>query len=251
MTGKLRTDADTRPSGARLLLAVGAWIAGSVVVGFATFALAKAVAPGWAANPDNLAVVITTEVYGLLVASLLLIARGGSRTRTVLALRRASRRDIASALVALGVVYAVSAVIYVVVELIASPDPSVLDIILGIGSDGGRLADAGFWATALIFFRVLILVPLGEELLFRGALFSWIRARLPAWATIGITAAAFAVIHQFLIILPAAMVFGVAMGWVRERTASTLPAIVAHGVSGLVLMILSLLATDWTASLPF
>jgi hypothetical protein len=95
-----------------------------------------------------------------------------------------------------------------VVELIASPDPSAVDIILGIGSDGGRLADAGIWTTALVFFRILILVPLGEEFLFRGALFSSIRRRLSARMTIGTTAVLFAVIHGFPIILLAALLFG-------------------------------------------
>jgi membrane protease YdiL (CAAX protease family) len=233
------------------VVAVGVWIGLSVVVGIATFAVGNAVSPEWAADPDNVAIVITTEVYTLLVASILLIAGGGARNRTAIALNRVSARDIATALIALAAVYAVSAIVYLVLEFIASPDPSAVDIVLGIGSDGGRLADAGFWATGLIFVRILILVPLGEELLFRGALFSWIRRRLSAGITIGVTAVLFAVIHGFPIILPAALLFGVAMGWVREQTGSVVPGIVAHSVNGIVLIALSRLTTDWSARLPF
>lgn len=238
-------------SGRRLIVAIGSWIGLSVAAGFATVAVANAVAPEWAADPDNLGVVITTEVYALLVASMLLIVGGGGRDRAALGLRSVSGRDIGMGLAALGATYAISAVLYVLVDLFASPDPSAMDIILGIGSDGGRLADAGFWAIALIFLRILILVPLGEELLFRGALFSWIRRRLSAWMTIGISAALFAVIHGFPIILPAAFLAGLTFGWVRERTGSVIPGIVAHSVNGIVLIAVSRVATDWTARLPF
>jgi hypothetical protein len=241
----------SEPSGVRLLVAVGVWICLSVAVGIATFAVASAVSPAWAADPDNLAIVITTEVYALLVASILIIAGGGGRNRSAVGLKRVSSRDIATALVALAAVYAAAAIIHLGLELVASPDPSAVDIVLGIGSDGGRLADANLGATALIFSRILILVPLGEELLFRGALFTWIRRRRSAGMTIGMTAVLFAVIHGFPIILPAALLFGLAMGWVREQTGSVVPGIVAHGVNGIVLIALSRVATDWTARLPF
>jgi membrane protease YdiL (CAAX protease family) len=49
-----------------------------------------------------------------------------------------------------------------------------------------------------------LLAPLGEELLFRGALFTWLRRRLSSGATVALTAAVFAAIHGFPVILPLA-----------------------------------------------
>ncbi|HEX6302459.1 MAG TPA: type II CAAX endopeptidase family protein [Acidimicrobiia bacterium] len=245
------TESDPKFSGVRLAVAVAGWIAFSVAAGFATGALANMIVPEWASDPDHLATVIVVEVYAILVALMLLVVGGGKRTRSALALLPSPPRDIAMALVALVAAYSVSAIGYAILHAFVSPDPSVLDIMLGVGSDGGRLANAGPWSTGLIIARISILVPIGEELLFRGALFGWLRLRLSARVTISITAVLFAVIHQFLIVLPLAFLWGAAIGWVRERTGSVVPGIVAHSVNGLCLLALSFAVTGWTAELPF
>jgi len=237
-------------SGLRLVLAMVAWTTASAAVGFATYAIGRSAAPEWASDPHNLAVVITAEVYTLLVTSLLLIVGGGGRRGRALALKRVGARDVWFGLACLGGVYAISVLGYVAVDPIVSPEPSAMDVILGIGSDAGRLADADFWAMWLIMTRILVLVPLGEELLFRGALHGWLRRRLSARWTIVTTAAIFAAIHQFLVVLPIAFLFGAGIGWVRERTGSVIPGIIAHSLNGLLLMSLSYLATGWTAPLP-
>jgi membrane protease YdiL (CAAX protease family) len=241
----------TPPSGRRLALAVASWLVLSAVAGLATFAAAKAVAPDWAADVDNVAMLITTEVYAILVGSMLVVVGGGSRSESALGLRSVRRADILLALGAAGVAVVVSAIGYAALQVVAPADPSVVDVILGIGADGGRLADAGLWSTALIMLRILVLVPAGEELLFRGALFGWLRRRLSAWWTISITAIVFALIHQFLIVLPLAFLLGAALGWVRERTRSVIPGIVTHSVILLILVLVSFMATGWTARLPF
>lgn len=232
-------------------MALASWVGASVAVGLLTFAAGRAVAPAWASDPGNLAIVITAETYALLTIALLLIVGGGERHGTALALRPASGRQVLSGVAALVVTYGVSALGYATLEAIASPDPSAMHILLGIGSDGGRLGQAGFASAVLIMTRILVLVPLGEELLFRGALFGWLRRKLSAPWTIAVTALLFAVIHQFPIIFPLAFLWGVAMGWVREHTGSVVPGIVAHGINGLVLMIVSFIASGWTAKLPF
>jgi membrane protease YdiL (CAAX protease family) len=223
----------------------------SAAVGLATFAVAKAVAPDWASDPDNVAMLITTEVYAILVGSMLVVVGGRGRNQSALGLRPVRRADVLLAFGATGVAMVVSAIGYAALQVVAPTDPSVVDVILGIGADGGRLADAGLWSTALIMLRILILVPVGEELLFRGALFGWLRRRLSAWWTISITAIVFALIHGFLIILPVAFLLGAALGWVRERTSSVIPGIVTHSVILLILMLVSFMASGWTARLPF
>ena len=73
--------------------------------------------------------------------------------------------------------------------------------------------------------------PLSEELLFRGWLYTGIRAKLPAWPTILITAALFALVHlpQGLEdVFAAALPLGVIAGYLRERTGSVKSTIPLH-----------------------
>jgi len=86
---------------------------------------------------------------------------------------------------------------------------------------------------------------LAEELLFRGALYTWLRTRLSATATIAITAGAWAVIHQSPIIMPLALIVGIAAGFLRERTGSVLAPIAIHAVQSGLIVLLSLLLTGW------
>ena len=61
------------------------------------------------------------------------------------------------------------------------PWSSSIAILKAMGSDDGRLADsgAGRWP-AIIVIRASLLAALGEETLFRGVLYTWLRQRLPA-----------------------------------------------------------------------
>ena len=64
--------------------------------------------------------------------------------------------------------------------------------LLHFGSDMSRFPPAGPIVLGLIVIRACLLAPLAEELLFRGALFGWLRDRLSAGLTILLTAALFA-----------------------------------------------------------
>ena len=108
------------------------------------------------------------------------------------------------------------------VELIA--------ILQAMGSDDGRLATAGPAVAGIIVIRACVLAALGEEALFRGVLYTWLRQRLPAGAAIPVSAAAHAAIHGFPAILPLAFILGLGFGWVRERSGSTVPTVVVHAV---------------------
>jgi hypothetical protein len=79
-----------------------------------------------------------------------------------------------------------------------------------------------------IIARACFFAPLVEELMFRGLLFGWLRSRLSAWLTIVLTALLFMVIHFYPILFPFAFMFGIASGWVRERTGSSLIMVIAH-----------------------
>jgi len=71
-------------------------------------------------------------------------------------------------------------------------------------------------------------VPFAEELFFRGI---GVRALLPfgGLGAVGGTALAFGLGHGILAALPVLVLFGAALGWVRLRSDSVWPGMVAHG----------------------
>lgn len=96
----------------------------------------------------------------------------------------------------------------------------------GLEPDVWRPGRAGAFAVnALVASTV---VPFAEELFFRGL---GVRALLPLGgvAAIALTALVFGLGHGILVALPVLVVFGAALAWVRLRSASVWPGILAHG----------------------
>ena len=234
--------------GRRLLVALGAGVAASVTAGVAT---TRALDLLGSFGPSTTAAVIIAEVYlCVLLALLAVFAASGDGRERVLALRRPSARALSlGAALWLGA-YVAAGVLYLAAGALGFRSDAVVKILLGVGADGGRLAGASAALTVLILLRVCVLVPLAEELLFRGALYTWLRNRLsPAW-TIAITATAFGVMHQMPAFIPLAVVVGVAAGWIREKTGSTVVPILMHAVQNVAVVLASLLVTGWEATLP-
>ena len=75
---------------------------------------------------------------------------------------------------------------------------------------------------------VSTVVPFAEELFFRGV---GVRAWLPlgALTAIVVTAFAFALGHGLFVALPVLVPFGLAQAWVRWRSDSVWPGVIAHG----------------------
>jgi membrane protease YdiL (CAAX protease family) len=71
-------------------------------------------------------------------------------------------------------------------------------------------------------------VPFAEELFFRGV---GVRAllRFGGPSAIGVTALVFGLGHGILAALPVLVLFGAALGWVRLRSDSVWPGMIAHG----------------------
>ncbi len=81
---------------------------------------------------------------------------------------------------------------------------------------------------ALSLLLLAVLAPLVEELVFRGLLYGWLAGR---WGkTVGwiVSSLAFAAAHtepaHIVLVLPLGLLFG----WLRQRTDSLLPSLVAH-----------------------
>jgi membrane protease YdiL (CAAX protease family) len=190
--------------------------------------------------------IVVAEVYALLIASLVLVIR--PRTAEALGLVRWNLADVGLAAIACGGAYLVTAAFQTAVGPWSWSE--AIAILKAMGSDDGRLAAAGPASAAVIIVRACVLAALAEEMLFRGALYTWLRQRLLARSAIPLSAAAHAAIHGFPAILPLAFVMGLGFGWVRERSGSTVPTIVVHALHNAVMIVLAYQFTGWTARLP-
>jgi uncharacterized protein len=139
-------------------------------------------------------------------------------------------------------------------EYMALKWPSWRALLVGIGALAGVLLLAGAGAVItgqempdfmadtfrtardagmlpLFFFSFAVLAPVQEELIFRGFLFRGLAPALGPWITIVLTAAVWAVIHMQYqwFFLGEIFLLGVAFGWLRWRSDSTILTMLLHG----------------------
>ena len=104
-------------------------------------------------------------------------------------------------------------------------------------SDIYRTAAAAGWLPMLwLWLAVVVVTPIGEELLFRGFLFrGWLRTPRDVWPVIVLSALLFALIHvQYdWYVTGQVFVFGLLLGWMRWATGSTLLTILLHALINL------------------
>jgi len=83
---------------------------------------------------------------------------------------------------------------------------------------------------------ICTLVPISEEIMFRGLGYSLLApfGRWPAILGIGLL---FGLSHGLVLLLPVIVFFGCLLAWVRARTDSVFPGMVAHGVFNLIALI--------------
>lgn len=85
---------------------------------------------------------------------------------------------------------------------------------------------------------IALIAPIVEELLFRGAGYSLL---LPFGSAVAIagTGIAFGLVHGLVYGLVVLTAFGVALAWLRQRTASIYPCIAVHGLFNAVSLVLA------------
>jgi membrane protease YdiL (CAAX protease family) len=82
--------------------------------------------------------------------------------------------------------------------------------------------------------------------LFRGALFGWLRARLPTWSTIVLTAALWTAMHAGLLVaLPYVLVQGLGLGWLRDAPARWSPGMAFHTLHNSVVFVAVFALVVW------
>jgi membrane protease YdiL (CAAX protease family) len=91
--------------------------------------------------------------------------------------------------------------------------------------------------TALLFLDAAIVAPIVEELVFRGFLYRYFRARWGIATSVVASSLIFAVVHPALPLMPAIFVLGVGLALVAERYSSLYPSMLIHGIhNGIAVM---------------
>ena len=101
------------------------------------------------------------------------------------------------------------------------------------------VAPDGFSWPALLAMLVMagFVAPLGEELVFRGLLFPWLRGRLGVAAAAVLSGLIFAILHGAPILIPALTAIGTALALLYHRCGSLWPVILAHGAFNGIMVI--------------
>lgn len=94
--------------------------------------------------------------------------------------------------------------------------------------------DYGFWGA---FFKVAIVAPVIEELIFRGILLQGLRKNYhPATAVI-VSALLFSLYHLNPWQMPATLLLGILLGWLMLRTNNILLAIIGHSLNNALVLL--------------
>lgn len=217
-----------RISGRRLAACGGIAAATAVLLAAATVALARSLAPYWS-HTEGLAVLVVAEVYLAVIAGLIAGAGGPAGARRLLALRRPEPGQVRSAIVLLVVACMAGLAISMAFSPLSGGPVATLEATVRDGSDQSRMPTATPLVWALIVIRVAALAGVAEELLFRGALYGWLRRRLSIPAVITVTTALFVLEHGYYpVMIPLVAATGLALGWVRHRTHTTTMTIPLH-----------------------
>lgn len=190
----------------------------------------------------SMLVLIVVE-FVILGGALGWLASRGRLSWRVLGPVRPSRR---LALVGLGIGVVGFVIVTVLVEAvnrlvgpIAPPDQALLDS-----------TAAGGLTTVLSAIVAVVLAPVVEEFIFRGALFQALRRRLGLWPGVGLSSLAWAVVHVEVfdaVYLTALFVLGAWLAATFHRTGSLVVPIVGHATFNGVVVLLTLAAPSVTS----
>jgi len=124
----------------------------------------------------------------------------------------------------------------------------LLDLLAFGGKGGGNPmqllienTNLGTLGTILLVVEVVILAPIGEELLFRGFLLPRLQLQKgPVWA-VAVSSGFFALLHpQYGVYVPIVLLYGAVLGWARLRSGGLTAPILLHatinGVSVLAML---------------
>ncbi|WP_152365374.1 CPBP family intramembrane glutamic endopeptidase [Microlunatus speluncae] len=95
-----------------------------------------------------------------------------------------------------------------------------------------------WWQFGLLVLFGAALTPIGEELLFRGIGFGWLR-RWGFLIAALLSSGVFGLAHGINAVFPAAILLGLVHAWLYERSGSIWPAVISHAVNNGIAFILA------------
>jgi membrane protease YdiL (CAAX protease family) len=206
------------PASARIGRALAAWLAiAAIQIALAFGASSDASDPADTPFYHYGFTAASVVIYGILIGLTFWIGSAYPESRRALGLVRFRPRWLGAAA---GVVIASSAL------------AAALEPVLHAGDEQGLAPDAWESSRAVPFaINALIaatLVPFAEELFFRGAGVTVLRPFGVATALLG-TSVIFGLAHGLLVGLPVLVVLALGLAWVRYRSESVWPSVIAHG----------------------
>ena len=235
MTASQTVEMSERVSGKKLLLAIGAAILTAALIGAASFYSLRAIIGH---NSALVAQIVTLLVYLTLAGTLCAFFR--PPTAFPISFRFTG---ITSALAAIGMLAGTMAAIVLVYYCLGSifgSVPSVFRQITAFATDAKRLPNQSpiVWSVAII--RGCVMVPIFEEVFFRGLLLGWLKQHMKQDLAVVTMAALFAVEHGSFVVAHYVFLFAVSTGYVRLRTSSTFNTVIMHSLNNVMLLWLGL-----------
>jgi membrane protease YdiL (CAAX protease family) len=222
--------------GKKLLIAFGGSVLAAAVIGTVGYFVFHALlGNAWGTIDPQ---IMTLQVYMAFLITL------GARFRPVteppIALRPSGAQH---AIASVGIWIATVAAIALFYSCFGSIFGSVSQVatqITAFATDAKRLQGqpTPVWIIAVV--RGCLIVPIFEEVFFRGVLLSWLRLRLKVHGAIFAMAALFALMHVSLVVAPYVFIFAVVAGYVRVRIGSTFNTIIMHSLNNLMLLYVGL-----------
>lgn len=196
-----------------LALAVQVFVLG--VLQYVGFEIGVALVP----HPLGLGLINVTSMAVVLLAGLLFTEQSW---RSVLAIRGFSLWHLPPGLIVIVGLHLVFSEVSNYMNWVFPPSESIneqIDLLLGGGEH--------MWVAAI---TVIVLAPLGEELVFRGVILNGLAARYSRGAALLLHSLLFAILHLNLWQAPAAFVTGMLLGWWRLNTRSILFCFLGHAL---------------------
>ena len=178
--------------------------------------------------------IVTFAVYLTLVAVLCYSFRPPSRPP--IALHFTSIKDLVFAIGATIALIAVCALAYAFLGLFFGGFLHLVEQLTAVATDAKRLQGQGSFAWVITILRGCLLVPIFEEVFFRGLLLSWLNRHMRFVFAVLVMAALFAAMHVYPPALPYTFLFGIATGYVRRMTGSTINTVLMHVINNIVLL---------------
>jgi len=233
---RLISEPEVLISGRRLSLTLVAAMCGAAGVGIITYyGLAKTIGSSLG---TALPQIVTFAVYATLVAVLCYAFRPPSRPP--IALHFTGVKDLVFAIGATIVLIAACALTYAFLGRFFGDFVPLLAQLTAVATDAKRLQGQSSSAWAIAILRGCLLVPIFEEVFFRGLMLLWLNRHMRFVPALLLQAALFAAMHVYPVLFPYAFLAGIATGYVRRATGSTCNTVLMHMINNVVLLILGL-----------